>query len=262
MTEQRVCDYEECSERFIPKRPHQRFHSEPCRYAQWELDRLRGGASGAGQRVDGQAAHPLQAVRDQAALDKHTRDLNGLIRQAIIDAIKTRGECHADDLHDLYPEGEVDRCRELATRQFASLRSGKRPLIEERERRPSSIPARKRAKSGVYVFTQHGRETLVGSSSGAPGGTGVATARSGESEIVGVGTEGEQTSSDTLGANSGEKQSGAGPTLPLKNSASPPTRAVTGSGSPDHPEAQLLKLEGEKPKPRNAIFDDDWGEAA
>jgi hypothetical protein len=129
--------------------------------------------------------HPLQAVRDQAARDKHTRDLNGLIRQAILDTIKTTGECHADDLIDLYPAGEVDHCRELATRQFASLRSGKKPLIAERERRPSSIKARKRSKSGVYVFTQHGRE-LVGSSSTALQGVGIAAAAgSGEKDPTG-----------------------------------------------------------------------------
>lgn len=174
--------------------------------------------------------HPLQAVRDQAALDKHTRDLNGLIRQAIIDAIKTRGECHADDLHDLYPEGEVDRCRELATRQFASLRSGKNPLIAERERRASVIPARKRAKSGVYVFTKHGRETLVGSSSGAPGGTGVATARSGES-------------------------SGVGPTQRQKFSASPPG-ADTDAGSPD----SLVQLDGGRKA--SSMYDPYEGQAA
>ena len=119
----------------------------------------------------GTGPHPLQEVRDQAALDKHTRDLNGLIRQAIIDTIKTRGECHADDLVDLYPAGEVDRCRELATRQFASLRSGKNPLIAERERRPSMIKARKRGKSGVYIFTPAGRihYGIVGLDAGGDG---------------------------------------------------------------------------------------------
>lgn len=147
--------------------------------------------------------HPLQAVRDQAALDKHTRDLNGLIRQAIIDTIRIRGECHADDLIDLYPVGEVDRCRELATRQFASLRSGKNPLIFERERRASTVPARKRGKSGVYAFTRHrpSASTPVGSSSGPPG-VGIAAARSGqEQESVGLTAAAEGTS---RGRRSGE----------------------------------------------------------
>src|SRR5690242_13943507 len=104
MSEQRVCAHERCSESFIPKRPHQRFHAEPCRYAQWELDKDREAASGTGQRVE----EPLQLVRDQRATDKHKRDLGGLIKQAIVDTIKTTGECHADDLVGLYPEGEVD----------------------------------------------------------------------------------------------------------------------------------------------------------
>lgn len=160
MSGPRICAYEECSEPFIPTRPHQRFHSEPCRYAQWELDQARGSAEDGAQRVDGQATQPLQAVRDQRTVSRHDRDLGGLIRQAIVDRIKTTGECFPDDLIPLYPEGEVDRCRELATAQFGSLaasRKGREPLIREKGRRKSSIPARKGAKASVWEFTPAGR---------------------------------------------------------------------------------------------------------
>jgi hypothetical protein len=108
---------------------------------------------------------PLQLVREDQAQKKHNRDLGGLIRQAIIDRIKTTGECFADDLVDLYPEGEVKECRRLATAQFGSLvASG---LIRENGRRKSTIPARKGAKSGVYILTEKGRATLVGMGGGS-----------------------------------------------------------------------------------------------
>jgi hypothetical protein len=129
--------------------------------------------------------HPLQTVRDEQATKKHNRDLGGLIRQAILDRIKTTGECFADDLVDLYPEGEVGTCRRLATAQFGSMvASG---LIREKERRRSTIPARKGAKSGVYVFTEEGRATLVGNSGGTSGASsGGRAAVSGEKASTGV----------------------------------------------------------------------------
>jgi len=145
--------------------------------------------------------HPLQTVRDQQATKKHNRDLSGLIRQAIIDRIKTTGECFADDLIDLYPEGEVKECRRLATAQFGSLAGS--GLIEEKERRKSTIAARKGAKSGVYIFTRKGQErfgartdyesvgeiqTLVGNGAGPEGASsGVASIVSGEGTAEGRG---------------------------------------------------------------------------
>jgi hypothetical protein len=102
--------------------------------------------------------HPLQEVREQQATKTHNRDLGGLIRQAIIDRLKTTGECFADDLTDLYPEGEVKLCRRLATAQFGSMVA--RGLIREKERRKSTFGSRKGAKAGVYIFTEKGRREL------------------------------------------------------------------------------------------------------
>jgi hypothetical protein len=241
-------------------RPHQRFCSEPC----WKLENEREPASGSGQRVEQDAVHPLRLVRDQAALDKHTRDLNGLIRQAIIDAIKTTGDCHADDLHDLYPVGEVDHCRELATRQFASLRSGKNPVIYERERRKSSITARKGGKSGVYVFTRYGREQLVGLSSGASGGTGVATAQSGENENVGVGVDhhgdGEGALSigvdaPAVGVDLGDSNVGAGQASDKRDQGRAHSSSSAGTDAPD-----LLQLD--VPRESGSSAYDAWEDEA
>lgn len=112
------------------------------------------------------ATQPLQEVRDQQAAKKHNRDLGGLIRQAIIDCLKTARECCADDLIPLYPQGEVDECRRLATAQFGSLASGgdgKHPLIREKSRRKSTIPARKGAKVTVWEFTKAGWDRYGGS---------------------------------------------------------------------------------------------------
>jgi hypothetical protein len=124
-----------------------RFHSEACE------KRHKRRAS-----TDKAPTHSLQEVREQQATKKHNRDLGGLIRQAIIDRIKTTGECFADDLTDLYPEGEVKECRRLATAQFGSMVAT--GLIREKERRKSTFGSRKGAKAGVYVFTEKGRQEL------------------------------------------------------------------------------------------------------
>lgn len=159
----RTCKYEPCSKEFEPKRPHQVFCSDKCRYAGW-VEEPQGIRQGGGQRV---GEHPLQEVRDQRATEKHNRDLGGLIKQAIADQIKTTGSCHADDLIDLYPEGEVDLCRRLATAQFGSLAA--RKLIRKDGWRRTSSGSRKGGGGWIWKFTEKGRQELsklVGSSAG------------------------------------------------------------------------------------------------
>jgi hypothetical protein len=263
VTESRICACG-CGASLVGLRADALYQSEACKKrAQRAASRDKAGTG----------EHPLQEVRDQAALDKHTRDLNGLIRQAIIDTIKTRGSCHADDLIDLYPVGEVDRCRELATRQFASLRSGKRPLISERERRASSVPARKRSKSGVYVFTKHGRETLSGLSSEVFRGV-VPAAESGENqEIVGVADgAGVLAPRDGLIGNSGD-QGGAMAVESSSPSAAVDAGRVTGKNSQgdlsspssvagiDSPATEPLQLDDARRR-APSMFDPYEGEAA
>lgn len=162
MTETRNCP--QCGREFTPKAKHQIYDVDPCRYQGWIQKEVEAAEAGS-QRVDG---HPLQLVREDQAAKKHNRDLGGLIRQAIIDQIKTTGECFADDLVELYPEGEVKECRRLATAQFGSMVSS--GVIREKERRKSKFSTRKGGKSGVYIFTQKGREQLVGVGGESAGG--------------------------------------------------------------------------------------------
>lgn len=170
MSYQHACA--QCDRPFFARRPDAETCSEECKYQRWIERQLP-----APQPV---GSHPLQAVREERAAQKHNRDLGGLIRQAIVDRLKTIGECSPEDLIPLYPQGEIDLCRRLATAQFGSLassRDGKEPLIREKERRKSTIPARKGAKVTVWEFTVAGRRHYgmgiagVGAGSDGPGGT-------------------------------------------------------------------------------------------
>jgi hypothetical protein len=267
--DQRTC--EQCGNSFVANAPHQRFDHDECRYQH----HIEQSVAAACQRVE---PHPLQEVRDQRTVSKHDRDLGGLIKQAIVDRIKTTGECFPDDLIGLYPEGEVDRCRQLATAQFGSLsapRGSREPLIREKGRRKSSIPARKGGKATVWEFTPAGRihyglsaSSPIGLSSGPSGGL-VAAAQSGgeERQSAGTGSEnaegtkptpmgaldrpdGQPDPSDgaasSLAANSGAL-SGVGNT-PVKSKSDavplPPTVAAD-SGAPD----SLVELDGARRAP-------------
>lgn len=153
--------------------------------AVWASEACKKRAERAASRDKAGTVHPLQTVRERQAAKKHNRDLGGLIRQAIIDQIKTTGECFADDLVDLYPEGEVKECRRLATAQFGSMVA--RGLIHEKGRRKSTFASRKGSKSGVYSFTQLGRKTLAPTDYESAGANTL------------VGKEGEGSSADVAG---------------------------------------------------------------
>jgi hypothetical protein len=213
--ETRTCP--QCGRKFTPKRPHHEYDSEECRYQGW-IEKQINAAQAPVQRVEG---HPLVEVRVNQATKKHNRDLGGLIRQAIVDQIKTKGECFADDLVDLYPEGEVKECRRLATAQFGSLTGS--GLIREKERRKSTIPARKGAKSGVYIFTQKGRETLVGNAAG--GGLSFHEGASGVSgESTGTDVPGRQSEGDQGGVASSSSPASVAEDVEAVTSTSAPAR--------------------------------------
>ena len=217
--------------------------------------------------------HPLQAVRDERATKKHNRDLGGLIKQAIVDQIKTTGECHADDLVGLYPVGEVDLCRRLATAQFGSMTGAE--LIREKERRKSTISARKGAKSGVYVFTEKGRAQLVGRSSGiGDGASPGALARAASGENAGAGSdtnrEGQGVSScaaslDRPAAEESSREEalpGARSSSGAAGSGASGVGAVNegadtsvGLGGTDPAGARLFELDSARERPRSAITD-------
>jgi hypothetical protein len=222
MTERRNCACG-CGTSLDGLRADAVYASEAC------SKRARRAASPDKARTD----HPLQAVRDERATKKHNRDLGGLIRQAIIDRLKTTGECHADDLIPLYPEGEVALCRRLATAQFGSLAGSE--LIREKERRKSKIPQRKGAKSGVYIFTAKGRAKLVGidavpSSGDGPSRALVRGVDSGDQPLAGTAT-GCRTQSLSSG-DPGDNPSAGVPT-PQGSGGSAFQPPSTSTGAPD-----------------------------
>jgi hypothetical protein len=163
LTYQKTC--EQCERPFASRRPDAETCSEECKYQRW-IERQVLAAS---QPV---TEHPLQQVRDERATKKHNRDLGGLIKQAIVDQIKTAGECHADDLIPLYPEGEVALCRRLATAQFGSL--AKLKLIFKDGWRRTETASRKGGGGWIWKFTDKGRAhfmpSLVGFSDDNKGG--------------------------------------------------------------------------------------------
>jgi hypothetical protein len=156
----RICRYRPCSKEFTPNHPRQEFCEPTCRASQHYLDHPEKGRVLQGDALRSVATHPLADARVQQEESKTNKCFGLLIRQAIIDRLKTVGECHADDLEPLYPANDLDRkrCRKLAGAQFGSLASphGGGPLIREKSRRKSTVPERKGAKSGVYEFTKAG----------------------------------------------------------------------------------------------------------
>jgi hypothetical protein len=267
VTETRACAYEECPVEFNPKRPHQRFHSEPCRYAQWELEKAREGASGGRQRVEGGVGSRGGNVRSVTEARQLQTASKGLDRWRLVMEVQIHrtllatGHFHVDDLDclGLPPEAfEVRGTLVSAVRASGVMRS-------TGVTRKVAHKAANARKAPIYAITPKGRTELTqlaGSSSDVPyGASPVAAAssqnqgRSGEKqEIVGTGIEGEQTSSDTLDANSGD-QSGVGyhPSSDTKSDAvsSQPVAADTGS-SPD-----VLSLDEARRRVPSAY--DPWG---
>lgn len=266
MTEQRICAYEKCSECFTPKRPHQRFHAEPCRYAQWELDKAREAAPGGGQRVEGGVGTRGGNVRsvDEArglqtaskALDRWRLVMELQIHRTLLET----GHFHIDDLDCLGLPAEAFKVRGTlvsSVRRSGVMRStniyrkvshkaanGRPAPIYEitdagRERLPKLVGGSGEPASGASQLAaasnQNQDPSPTGSSCDAFGGSHVAAGSGGsDNTLVGVSAgEGDPGSSDGPCVHSGENP-GAGPTLPRKNSASPPVGAVAGSGSPDN----------------------------
>ncbi len=109
--------------------------------------------------------HPLAEARAQQEASKLNDHLAQIVYNAIIDRLKVAGDCHADDLEDYFPDEHRDRCRKLVPGQLGSLR-GRKFIQPTSEYRKSKVPARKCAKSWVYIFTEKGRATLVGVDAG------------------------------------------------------------------------------------------------
>ncbi len=119
----------------------------------------------AGRSAPRAAEHPLAEARAEQESSDLNQRLGQLVYQAIIDRIERHGEVHADDLEPYFPAEHADRCRKLVPGQLGSLR-GRKFIQPTTEYRKSKVPARKCAKSWVYVFTRLGREQLVGIAAG------------------------------------------------------------------------------------------------
>jgi len=101
-----------------------------------------------------------------------------IVREGIIEVLKTTGAYHADDLDHL---GIPDEHRNIIGSQTAKLVNQK--WIEEAGRRKSILPSRNGAKSGTYRLTPLGKQKLVGNSSGRCGDS-LPAAVSGETPVA------------------------------------------------------------------------------
>jgi hypothetical protein len=166
------------------------------------------------------ATHPLAEARAEQEASELNDRLGQIVYNAIIDRLKIAGKFHADDLEPYFPEEHRDRCRKLIGGQVESL-SG-RHYIRETERKKSTVPTRKGAKSGVYVFTAKGRAKLVGTGAGASltgGASQGASPRSGEPAQSTTGVRppqgaGGSTVPSAAGGESSESASGVVPAAP------------------------------------------------
>ncbi len=158
-----VCEH--CGEPLRGKRAHARYCDSTCRA---DATRVRTELREGGKKaLKSAASHPLANARAAQEASELKSHWSQVIYQGIIDRLQ-RGAVHADDLEPLFPANETERaiCRKLVGAQFGSLAS--RHYIHEVERRKSSVPSRKGAKSGVFEFTRLGREKLAGVSAGVP----------------------------------------------------------------------------------------------
>lgn len=167
---------EECGAQLITHRADARFCDERC-HARFNNKRrstmdpadIRIAAASGGESTRSGDPHPLAAARATQEASKLNRDLGALIRAAIIRRLSEPPyRVHADDLEGDFPAEHVARCRKLAPAQFGGLAGA--GDIREVERRKSTVPSRKGAKSSVYEFTISGRRKLLaGVSAGGPG---------------------------------------------------------------------------------------------
>jgi hypothetical protein len=257
MTETRECAYEQCSETFTPKRPHQRFHSESCRYAQWELDKAREGASDSGQRVDGglgtrggnvrSVTEARQLQTASKALDRWRLAMEVQIHRTLL----ATGHFHIDDLDCLNLPAEAFKVR--GTLVSSVRRSG--VMRSTGVYRKVSHKAANGRPAPIYEITPEGRtelHKLVGD----------------QDRIAGLDTENPEgqrpsTTAPSTGHDSSLRRDGAGSSigvqsgeevgpLPQQKSgpANPPATVAAGP-SPDHGVLQL----DEAKRPSSSMYD-------
>lgn len=221
------------------------------------------GASLAGMRAD--AAYHSEACkkraerarsRDRAGTERPLSDVNAhsklnerfrpLVRQAIIDRLRTGTECHADDLIDLYPEGHVSRCKNLATALLGSM--ARQELIRKTEWRKSSEPGRNGGGSWVWVFTKAGWDKYGIAGLGAgPSLGGSASVESGESRV--------EVPHDRGCPGCSTKQDPLSPVAPLPATPPKPNPSSSDTSSSEGNEVRLFDLDQARERPPSALTD-------
>jgi len=91
-------------------------------------------------------------IADVRALQERAKDRwSAVVREAICNVLRLKGEFHADDLTDL---GVPDHHRNIIGSQIARLVN--QGWMVEEGRRKSTVPSRNGAKSNVYRLTKAG----------------------------------------------------------------------------------------------------------
>lgn len=147
----RTCEYSLCNVAFEPRRPHQRFHSESCRYAQWADEQQNGSEDGA-QRV---GAHALDEVRGVAEESAEKSRWTLIAREHLTHTLIETGYFSADDFESIgIPAEHVN----VGNSQMG--RFSKQKLMEAITWRYSTKPSRKGGKLWTYRITAKGRQDL------------------------------------------------------------------------------------------------------
>lgn len=237
----RSCEH--CGVTFTPKRPHGRFCSDVCRYEAWVAANENSRENG-GQRVGG---NPIAEVRaGQEAAKSHW---SAIVREAIIEALRSKGTFHADDLH---PLGIPAEHRNIIGSQIARLVN--QGWMVECGRRKSATASRHQAKSNVYRLTRAGAAGVGGSGNLHPNGPAADPGDAG----VGAGVSDPQesegapflpspwgasaNSGDAAGVSAANRGDGEGSVEPegTRESPVPAPYCADPGGSADRPESPAL----------------------
>lgn len=281
MTYPKVCL--NCNTPFEAKRDAARYCSERCKN-DWHTENRAAMSQLDPQRVEG---HALDEVR--GLLEEEKPEWAVIVREHARRTLLATGYLSAADFIALGVPDE--HCNLPGAQLGAFVNAGYMEAISFKRWSAEAKASRKSGKYWVYRITLKGKEQLgplAGLDAPDPEGNAAGEVEQSLSEAAPSTGRGSCHRAVPHGAGSawsiesGEVPVGAGSPAVKSDAAPPPTVAtrtaslasgsvegtdkrasgVTDPPSATGPDAQLLQLEGEKPKPRNAIFDDDWETAA
>lgn len=254
MSYTRKCAY--CGRWFEAKRPHAVYCKDTCRTNAWERDGFDAEQDQL-QRVEGQAAHPLQTTREEQEASKEKARWTLMIREHLSRTLLATGYVHADDFDALGVPDEHRNC--IGSQMGPFVQKG---WMVEVSRRASANPRRKKAKSAVYQLTAKGRtelskqyqgptarsDTLNSEGSAATEvesahGAAPSTGRAGLHPGVPHGAESSRS------VRPGGGHNGAGPALPQECGVESPTD--TAAGSVSTPDASSPRSSSEEQRSSN-----------